>query len=571
MPSFVHASAPVLSFPPSVVQVSRPTLSFSITGNTAVDDEEIVNIFRRAGCAPFDSVCLKAACDSIARYYWSLGYIDVRVVCAEGDDGNPAGVDIVEGGLSPVYTLKIEGASERGRQIVEPVFLALIGEPLSPGGVESAIEMALNAYDRAGFPATRIMPEVYAAGEGKLGVVMRVEEGPRARIGSVEFQGEIRTRPDVLRRESGLRAGEPYDGSKVAEARNKLLGLGVFEQVSEAQLSMNPADSSLLVVFEAREARTSFVEGALAYAPSAVGNELYGRLSVDLKNIAGTLRKAGIYWMRRGGARSAWSLYYREPRIFALPLGIQGSVDADIDEDAYERRKFSLRLVQQGGRGLEARAGWFLATVREGPLIDDGASLDPQSSYKENGFDLGLAYDGTDRIGNPSRGATADLGLEVSALKCEDCLEPDRTIWSGLAGGSHLFGLRGNAVGFLAVRFRGVTAVNGVVPPSHLIRVGGMNSLRGYPEEWFITEKVLTATAELRYLAGRHSRLYLFVDVGTLEDEAHDFGDAGSLLAGYGFGLTTGSLIGVFRIEAASARGEPLSEAKLHLGLIQRF
>jgi outer membrane protein assembly factor BamA len=126
-------------------------------------------------------------------------------------------------------------------------------------------------------------------------------------------------------------------------------------------------------------------------------------------------------------------------------------------------------------------------------------------------------------------------------------------------------------VGYLGARFNVSKAKGGDLPASHFIRVGGVNSLRGYPEEWFATGEVAIFTAELRYIVGPYSRLYLFVDACTLTDEAHDLTDLGTLLAGYGFGLTTGSRIGVFSVEVATARDEPLSEAKLHLKLTQRF
>lgn len=544
---------------------------FAISGNENLSGDAILEALGRAGCDAADSVCLKAMCDSVAFLYWSLGYIDVRVTCTGGAAGSPARVDISEGKVSPVESVEVTGASDEGRSLIEPIFEDAIGRPFRPGRFDADIGLALKAYDEAGFPVARITPEITAGGEGGLGVVLAVDEGPRATIGSIEFEGVARTRHGVLERETGLVPGRPYDGSEVARARRNLLRLGVFEDVSEARLSLNPADSSLVVTFEAVEARTSFLEGVLAYAPTPEGNELYGQFEVDLRNIAGTLRRAGVYWMRRGSGRSAWLVHYREPRIFTLPIGLEGSIDSDIDEAAYERRKFSLRLVQQDGRRFELSAGWFLASVREGPLVEDIPGDGERSSYDENGFDVGFAFDGTDRVVNPTRGARADLRLEFSSLKCDDCDVPDRTIWTGLLGGSYVFGIAGNTVGFAAARFQSVNAENGPVPPSHLIRVGGVNSLRGYPEEWFVTEEVFVATAELRYIVGRRSRLYLFIDAGTLTDLQHDLTDLGSLLAGYGFGLTTGSRIGVFRVEIATARGEPLSEAKLHLALTQRF
>ena len=544
---------------------------FAISGNEAISEDVILEALGRARCPAADSACLKAMCDSVAYVYWSRGYIDVIVTCAGAAGGGPSRVEIVEGGVSTVEAVHIEGASERGRELIEAMFEETVGRPFSPERFEAAVARALSAYDDAGYPVARITPDIVSSGAAGLEVAIIVHEGPMATIGSVEFEGAVATRHNVLVRETGLRIGEPYDGSRVAEARRNLMRLGVFESVSEPALSLNPSDSSLVVRFETVEARMSFLEGALAYQPTPQGNEFYGQLEVDLRNIAGTLRRAGVYWMRRGSGRSAWAVHYREPRIFTLPIGLEGSIDSEIDEAQYERRKFSLRLVQQDGRRFELSAGWFLAKVREGPLVEDAGEGDIRNSYDENGFDIGLAYDGTDRVINPTRGLSGGLALEFSSLTCDGCDDPDRTIWSAAASGSYLFGISRNAVGFAEARFQAVDSNNGPVPPSHLIRVGGVENLRGYPEEWFVTDQVLVMTAELRYIVGPHSRLYLFADVATLEDLTTGPGQIDDPLAGYGFGLTTGSRIGIFRVEVATARGEPLGDAKLHIKLTQRF
>ena len=544
---------------------------YAVTGNHALSEDEILGALRGVACSAADSACLRAGCDSVAYLYWSLGYLNVMVTCTEGDPGEPARVEIAEGDVSSVEAVEIVGTGDEGRSIIAPFFEEMPGRPFSPERFEDAVARALRAYDDAGYPVASMTPEVAALGETGLKMILTVEEGPRAKLGDIVFEGVVKTRHDVLLREVGLRPGGVYDGSEVAEARRRLMKLGVFESVSEGRLSMNPRDSTLVVTFETVEARTSFVEGAFAYGPTPSGNEAYGQLEVDLRNIAGTLRKAGLYWMKRGSGRTAWAVSYREPRIFHLPVGLEGSVDSDIDEAAYERRRFSLRLVQQDGRRYELSAGYFFAATREGPLLYDGAGEEIRNSYRENGFDIGLVYDGTDRIINPTAGLTGRLRFALSAFNCEDCEEPDRRVWSALIGGAYIFGIAGNTVAYMRVRVEAVGAGERQVPPSHRLRIGGVNTLRGYPEEWFDAEQALLGTAELRYIAGSLSRLYVFLDAASLEGMWRDSGGVDMPLLGYGIGLTTGSRIGVFRVEVATARGEPLSDAKLHLVLTQRF
>jgi hypothetical protein len=56
-----------------------------------------------------------------------------------------------------------------------------------------------------------------------------------------------------------------------------------------------------------------------------------------------------------------------------------------------------------------------------------------------------------------------------------------------------------------------------------------------------------------------------------LEDDMRDFGDLEDFPFGYGFGFMGGARSGVFRLELAMGREDGVSDAKIHLGLVQRF
>jgi hemolysin activation/secretion protein len=109
------------------------------------------------------------------------------------------------------------------------------------------------------------------------------------------------------------------------------------------------------------------------------------------------------------------------------------------------------------------------------------------------------------------------------------------------------------------------------LPPSHIIRLGGAGSLRGYPQEWFSVEQAVVITLEVRHLIGRSSSVYAFADGATLQDGARDLGDLKGFPYGYGVGFTGVSRSGVVRLEIALGRDDGFSDAKLHLGLARRF
>jgi hypothetical protein len=98
-----------------------------------------------------------------------------------------------------------------------------------------------------------------------------------------------------------------------------------------------------------------------------------------------------------------------------------------------------------------------------------------------------------------------------------------------------------------------------------------MRSIRGYPEEWFVVEQALVGTLEIRRVLSRNSRIYAFLDVATIEDESHDFGDLTAPPLGYGFGFMGGARTGLFSLEIALGRGDTFSDARMHFALTQSF
>jgi hemolysin activation/secretion protein len=135
----------------------------------------------------------------------------------------------------------------------------------------------------------------------------------------------------------------------------------------------------------------------------------------------------------------------------------------------------------------------------------------------------------------------------------------------------YILGLSSNTNLALGCRFQGVFTGSGRVPASHQVRLGGMTSLRGYPEEWFTAKEAAIATLEARWLLGPYSRMYGFLDAATIENATYDFGDTSGLPLGYGVGLMAETSAGIIRVEIALGRGDTWSDAKLHLGLVERF
>jgi outer membrane protein assembly factor BamA len=517
-------------------------------------------------CPGSDSACVDAVCRAVAERYWESGYLDVGLTCDRlGQDGDTVLISLEEGEVSRLGSVKVLGSRALRASELEHAFDDEIGRPFTSASLERGIAALLGLYDRRGFPAAGVQPEMVSREKGRVEVVLRVDEGARAKIGRVVFTGLTGTRRKTLIAESGIAEGALFDGGRVSEARPKLMALGIFLSVSEPIISFGTGDTTVTVTFEVTEAKTNRVEGLVAYAPAEQKGKVVGSLNLELGNIAGTLRRLRVLYDRPGPDRLRWSIAYREPRLIGAPVALEAGAWSDVVESSYARRRLTLGLKFRGEARWELGLGGVLGVTK------DRSGGGGEGDFSERGVSFDLGYEGRDRPANPLSGGCFAVSHEVVSLDFDSQEARDRTLSSLGGEGECVIGVTRNNVLTIGMRFDGVFSSSGSVPPSHMIRLGGAGSLRGYPQEWFRVEEALVLTLEARRVLGGYSRVYAFFDGATLEDQVRDLGDLKGFPFGYGIGFVGGARDGVFRLEIALGRDDGFSDAKLHLGLVQHF
>lgn len=537
-----------------------------IEGNKHLSQKDLLGRVSAVECDSLDATCVETICRAVADRYWEAGYLDAEVECERPDnDSGAVLVTVTEGILTNLESIEVDGSEVYGESELARLFEPYVGSPFSSARLEAAIEALLSSYDGRGYPAASVQPEMVRVGDGRLEVTLSVDEGRRARVGNVIFSGLAGTRREILVAESGIAIGGTYDGKQIDGAQARLMALGVFDEVSEPVLSFGPGDSIVTVAFEVRERRANRVEGLLAYAPGREDGEVIGSLNLELGNIAGTLRSLKVLYDRPGPNRLRWNVVYREPRLLGLPVSLDAELFSDVLEESYARRKASLGVAFRREAGLELRLGGFFGVVK------DRSETGGEGDFGERGFMFAFEYEARDRPSNPRRGYVFSLTHEISSLDFDRPEVEDRTLSTLGVGGEYVFEMNPDNAVALGARFMGAFSSAGSVPASHIVRLGGAGSLRGYPEEWFGVEEALVLTTEARRVLGGDSRIYAFLDVATFEGAGRDFEDLSQLPFGYGAGFVGGSKAGVFRLEIALGRGDSFSEAKLHFGLLRRF
>lgn len=429
------------------------------------------------------------------------------------------------------------------------------GKPLRERALARDLLTIADYYRERGYPAPSARPGAFVIADAydELDFDVTVEPGAKVVITAIDVVGNRRTRDAVIRRELRILPGDPYDLERLRASARRIYNLKYFE--AEPTIELADVDAGKLRVAVA-ERRTYRVTGALAYEPEQgeTSAALIGELEANLANLGGTGREVEAYYRRLTETNADARASYFEPWIggidlFAEPSGLFK------DRPAYRKAGGELALGTHPLLDLTVAAGaGFDRVWRE------------KASRKYKIFTW-ATYDTRDYFDNPRRGweAAGRVELGVKDYLADGFRERvprlELATWRYWPTGR-------NQVLAVRARLRGFSSER----PSldELYPLGGYSDLRGFKEEQFLTDRDALATAEYRFLTGRASRLFVFVDGAYRHLDAEGAFAEGFEL-GYGAGFRAATPAGTYGVDFGLAAGRPPLEGKLHVSITQEF
>ncbi|MCB5945250.1 autotransporter assembly complex family protein [Acidocella sp. KAb 2-4] len=469
---------------------------------------------------------------------------EVRVVTQKGARFTLGQVNIT--GLPPGFT---------------PPAMVKPGAPALAAPILAAQPALLSALHNAGYAFASVSAPLAIAHPPthKLDVTYSATPGPRVAIGPIGFTGLKRTKPAFLRRHIALAPGQPYSDTALQQARDSLLGLGVFSSVSP--LPPDPAavqNGAVPVTFNVLEQKRHTVSLTGAYATdtgislstSWLDRNLFGQaetltLSAAANDLGGTGTTSAGYDLK---ALFTKPDYYARGQTLSLNAeGLRQSLTA------YSRT--ALLLGAALSRPVDAHG-----LISFGPsFVSERVNQEGQTrTYVLTQFPLSFTWSGANDLLEPTRGVNASLTL---------------TPTYPVAGHSHPFLIAlASASAYLPVEARGwgVLALRGQVgsiqgarqfqvPPDQRFYAGGSGTVRGYTYQTIgplfpddIPEGGAAMDAfslEFRQHVTKTIGLVPFIDAGQVSAGSAPF--TGTLRVGAGLGARYYTGIGPIRLDVA--------------------
>lgn len=551
--------------------------SVSVSGNSAFTSAEILRWLSSTPGSPYSDTTFQADLDRIRDHYRKAGFLGV--VVAGETVPHPADttsinltVAVREGKRTVVGRIRLEGLRSLTESDALRLFDTEPGNPLSDAALAEDCFRLIRELESRGYPLARCRVDsvewLRGESEDSLAIRVAVDPGPAVQISEVRVEGNRETNADVILREMRLREGEPYDPVRVEALRQRLVRLNIFSSVSEPELFLRGDTAGLLV--RVQEGRTNTFDGILGYIPGSVSGEkgyFTGLVSVGMRNLFGTGRKLSLQWKRENRYTQELGVRYTEPWIFGFPVNVAGGFFQRQQDTAYVRR-----LVD--GRAdllLSEKLSLGVSLGSEAVIPNEDTTIG--RAYRSSSLSLGAdaVYDSRDDLYAPTTGVRYVASYQYGRKTIDRPGFPPSGWVQRLGVDVEIF-LPAFARQVVALSVHGRQVQGTEIQEAEMYLLGGTRSLRGYRESQFSGTLVSWFNSEYRFLTGRRSYLFALFDLGYYSrPEFLGSPAAESVRFGYGIGATVDTAIGMIGVSVALGKGDSLSDAKIHIGIINDF
>jgi translocation and assembly module TamA len=442
--------------------------------------------FREEGAASLAFLRRRAESDlpTLLKILRSHGYYSATVE-ARVEETAPGearvGFTIVPG---PAYTLaRHEFAVAHEGGLAPPALdAARLGSPL--GGQARAAAIA--GAEAAAVAFLRRRGFAYAESAGRSGladpetatleVESRIEAGRAYGFGALGFEGVESVAEDYLLSYVPWEPGERFDAEKLRTYQQRLFATELFDAVAVRPPEAPPEGEALPLTVLADERPPRTIAGGLRYdtdlGPSA-------RASFEHRNLFGRNERF-LAQAEAGLVEQSLGFGARKPQFLRPGQELTGDLTfTRTDDDAFE----ALSVTASGGLAREFSRRWRggLGGLAEASEINDDGD---KGTAVLLGVPAFAAYDGTDDLLNPTKGAR--LRLDAT---------PFAGVFNGAAAEFLVLDARGSVYRRLDEERRFIVAARGraasilapgldVVPATRRLYSGGGGSVRGYQEKF---------------------------------------------------------------------------------------
>ncbi|QNF33495.1 hypothetical protein HUW51_12475 [Adhaeribacter swui] len=462
-------------------------------------------------------------------------------------------------------------------------------KPFLPGEWVKLQEAVLTQAENNGYPFARVRLDSLEITDNQIEAAAIVDKGPLIQFDSLHIAGDTKTTRRFLSQYLQIFPGQVYDQQKIKNLPRLLRQLPYLEIVQPPLLQFGKNRARLYLFLNDKKANQ--FDGIVGFLPDPGGNTqkllVTGELNLDIKNIKGSGKALGLHWRKVQRGSQLLDANYIHPNFLGSPLELGFSFNLYKQDSAFITLKPRLQF---GFNTPKAGKITFFTEFQNSRLLLSSVSLQerrdsvPIADFTYTAYGLQYLRQTLDDLYFPRQGyqVTAQTAVGNKSIKRNisreasyyDSIRLKTTQLSMSLLGEYYFKLQRRSV--VLTRLKGEALVNPQLFYNDLFRLGGLNTLRGFPEYSFYASRYAVSTLEYRLFTGPDSYVLLFYDQGYYrrflgQDRVQEY--PFGLGTGISFSTGAGLFQFIYSVGQSKALNQPISlnYSRIHFGLTSRF
>ncbi len=439
--------------------------------------------------------------------------------------------------------------------------------------------------ERNGYPFASLKLDSLRIEDNQIGASLNFDLGPFIKFDSLDIESDFALKPRFLGNYLGIVQGKAYDQRKIDFLGRRLRTLPYLRVTEAPTLTFQNAEATVHLKVDKRPVNR--IDGIIGFLPNANRSDgllITGQVDIDLLNPFGSGKQIGIYWQRLSEETQNLNVVYDHPNVLGSPLDFNFDFNFLKQDTLFTKRVFDLRISYNlGGNSFlnvfsSSEGTDLIGTPR---IVNN--QLPSVIDFDLTSYGLGFRWNNFDDPFVISRGTGLSLRASTGNKKISRNIAFPLEVYNGVDFKTlqYTFNLdfqnywrfAQNLV--LVNKLSGGLKANDQLFRNDAFRLGGLNSIRGFNENFFFATEYVLSTVEGRLLFDESSYLLLFSDLAYIKGDFRETVNS-ELVLGVGAGLSFATNSGIFNFVYAlgsseSTGGFNFNQSKIHFGYTTRF
>lgn len=464
----------------------------------------------------------------------------------------------------------------------------------------------LDYLENNGYPFAKVRLDSIKLTQVELWCKLNIERGPLYKIDSIRNHGTAKISAGFLQQYLGIKNGSIYRKDQLFKISARINELSYLKE--HRPWTMIRLGTGAILDMDLESRKSNQINVLLGFLPATTNSanpyevprtkmQFTGEAQVNLKNALSYGESISLNWQQLQQQAPRLDLRYRQPYVRGTAWG------TDLQFNLFKKDSSFVTVSMQAGTAYawnnRSSGAVFVQSFRSS-LISVDTNLIRQTKKLPAEADVstlsvGLTWEGnnTDFKYNPTSG-NEWLGMVQAGSKkvmrqqaILNLKDPQNSgfifssLYDSLAATdyqikietqwAHYFRVSKNTT--LRAAFQGAWLESKYIFRNDLYQIGGYKLLRGFDEQSIYASRYAVLSMEYRYLIGRNSFLFAFVDGASVYSPKpvpinHQY-------AGMGLGMALETKAGIFNMSLAAGKRNDLAldlrQSKIHLGYLSFF